>query len=132
VLWIENTVAEAQERYLDLAARASELGIACGLLHSRFIVDDRQTIETRWVSLFGKPGWPRRAAQGRILVGTQVLEQSLDIDADFLVSRFAPTDMLLQRIGRLWRHAETPRAAAALCEAWVLAPDLDVARTKGG
>jgi len=127
VLWIENTVVEAQERYLDLAARASELGIACGLLHSRFIVDDRQTIETRWVSLFGKPGWPRRAAQGRILVGTQVLEQSLDIDADFLVSRFAPTDMLLQRIGRLWRHAETPRAAAALCEAWVLAPDLDVA-----
>lgn len=127
VLWIENTVAEAQERYLDLAARAAELGVACGLLHSRFISADRQRIEERWVSLFGKEGWPERVQQGRILVGTQILEQSLDIDADFLVSRFAPTDMLLQRLGRLWRHAGTPREPAARCEAWILAPDLDKA-----
>lgn len=55
------------------------------------------------------------------------MEQSLDIDADFLVSRFAPTDMLLQRLGRLWRHADTPRAASAVCEAWLLAPALDAA-----
>lgn len=127
VLWIENTVAEAQERYLDLAARASELGIECGLLHSRFIADDRQRIEDRWVNLFGKGGWQERTQRGRILVGTQILEQSLDIDADFLVSRFAPTDMLLQRLGRLWRHAETPREPSARCEVWVLAPDLDQA-----
>jgi CRISPR-associated endonuclease/helicase Cas3 len=127
VLWIENTVVEAQERYLDLAARAGELGISCGLLHSRFTVDDRQAIESHWVDLFGKAGWSRRAEQGRILVGTQVLEQSLNIDADFLVSRFAPTDMLLQRIGRLWRYANTPRAVSALCEAWVLSPDLESA-----
>lgn len=124
VLWIENTVIEAQERYLDLAARAAELGIDCGLLHSRFTADDRQRIEDRWVGLFGKNGWQERTRQGRILVGTQILEQSLDIDADFLVSRFAPTDMLLQRLGRLWRHADTPREPAARCEAWVLAPDL--------
>lgn len=127
VLWIENTVVEAQERYLDLAARASELGIACGLLHSRFTADDRQRIEDRWVGLFGKDGWQERTRQGRILVGTQILEQSLDIDADFLVSRFAPTDMLLQRLGRLWRHAGTPREQTACCEAWVLAPDLEKA-----
>lgn len=125
VLWIENSIVEAQQRYLDLAARASELGLACGLLHSRFTVDDRQRIEDRWVNLFGKPGWPERRLQGRILVGTQVLEQSLDIDADFLVSRFAPSDMLLQRMGRLWRHADTPRPEAAVCEAWLLAPDLE-------
>ncbi|WP_218117866.1 CRISPR-associated helicase Cas3' [Nitrosomonas eutropha] len=124
ILWIENTVNEAQQRYLDLAARARELGLDCGLLHSRFTAIDRQTIEDHWVDLFGKPGWPIRNQQGRILVGTQVLEQSLDIDADFLVSRFAPTDMLLQRMGRLWRHADTPRAAGAICEAWLLAPDL--------
>ncbi|WP_083945199.1 CRISPR-associated helicase/endonuclease Cas3 [Thauera chlorobenzoica] len=127
VLWIENTVVEAQERYLDLAARAAELGVACGLLHSRFTAEDRQRIEDRWVSLFGKDGWQERARQGRILVGTQILEQSLDIDADFLVSRFAPTDMLLQRLGRLWRHAGTPREPAACCEAWILAPDLEKA-----
>lgn len=124
VLWLENTVGEAQERYLDLAARAHELGVACGLLHSRFTTADRSHIEAQWVAAFGKEGWPQRTAQGRILVGTQVLEQSLDIDADFLVSRFAPTDMLLQRLGRLWRHADAPRAAGAVCEAWLLAPDL--------
>lgn len=127
VLWIENTVQQAQERYLDLAARAQELGLDCGLLHSRFTAVDRQAVEDRWVNSFGKPGWPLRGLQGRILVGTQVLEQSLDIDADFLVSRFAPTDMLLQRLGRLWRHASAPRASSAICEAWLLTPDLSSA-----
>ncbi|GLR62602.1 CRISPR-associated helicase/endonuclease Cas3 [Marinospirillum insulare] len=124
ILWIENTVKEAQERYLDLAARANELGVACGLLHSRFTLHDRHKIEEKWVGLFGKPGWLQRQQQGRILVGTQVLEQSLDIDADFMVSRFAPTDMLLQRFGRLWRHEDTPRCSFAKPEAWLLAPKL--------
>lgn len=127
ILWIENTVREAQERYLDLAARANELGVACGLLHSRFTWHDRHKIEDKWVGLFGKPGWPQRQQQGRILVGTQVLEQSLDIDADFMVSRFAPTDMLLQRFGRLWRHENTPRCTFAKPEAWLLAPKLEPA-----
>jgi len=122
VLWIENSVSDAQQRYLDMAARAAENGVLCGLLHSRFTANDRQQLEARWVNCFGKAGWPQRLQQGRILVGTQVLEQSLDIDADFLVSRFAPTDMLLQRLGRLWRHAETPRATNARPEAWWLAP----------
>lgn len=124
VLWIENTVKDAQERYRELAARALDLGLEAGLLHSRFTASNRQQIESHWVDLFGKPGWARRAERGRILVGTQVLEQSLDIDADFLVSRFAPTDMLLQRIGRLWRHKDTPRPSGARCEAWLLAPAL--------
>lgn len=127
VLWIENTVKDSQQRYLDLAARAAELGVGCGLLHSRYTVADRRRIEGQWVDLFGKPGSAQRNECGRILVGTQVLEQSLDIDADFLVSRFAPTDMLLQRMGRLWRHADTPRPAGAQCEAWLLAPALDAA-----
>ncbi|MBN8714633.1 MAG: CRISPR-associated helicase Cas3' [Xanthomonadales bacterium] len=127
VLWIENTVKEAQQRYLDIASRAVELGAECGLLHSRYTMTDRQHIEDRWVDLFGKPGFAQRGARGRILVGTQVLEQSLDIDADFLVSRFAPTDMLLQRMGRLWRHAATPRPSRARCEAWLLAPELEAA-----
>lgn len=127
VLWIENTVKEAQQRYLDIAARATELGIACGLLHSRFTVDDRQRIEDKWVNLYGKAGWEQRLKQGRILFGTQVLEQSLDIDADFMVSRFAPTDMLLQRLGRLWRHEEAPRCDKAVPEIWLLAPELNEA-----
>lgn len=127
VLWIENTVKEAQQRYFDIAARAENLGIRCGLLHSRFISEDRQNIEQTWVNQFGKAGWGSRHLSGRILIGTQVLEQSLDIDADFIVSRFAPTDMLLQRLGRLWRHEQTPRPASARREAWILAPELEFA-----
>ncbi|MFV0548478.1 MAG: CRISPR-associated helicase Cas3' [Limnobaculum xujianqingii] len=127
VLWIENTVADAQERYLDLAANAAEMGIACGLLHSRYHVQGRQMNEAKWVKLFGKEDHLTRQQQGRILVGTQVLEQSLDIDADFLITRFCPTDMLLQRFGRLWRHVTTPRPFTARCEAWIIAPELSVA-----
>ncbi len=130
VLWIENTVSEAQERYLDIAARCAELNIECGLLHSRFIMEHRRNIEQHWVSLYGREGWQLRGIQGRILVGTQVLEQSLDIDADFLVTRFCPSDMLLQRIGRVWRHADTPRAQSAEPSVMILAPELDRAVEK--
>lgn len=127
VLWIENSVKEAQDLYKKLADRARGMGVACGLLHSRFTKVDRAAKENNWVIYFGKGGADTRAQQGRILVGTQVLEQSLDIDADFLVTRIAPTDMLLQRFGRLWRHAETKRPQAARREAWILSPDLATA-----
>lgn len=127
VLWIENTVKEAQDIYRRLAARAGEMGAACGLLHSRFLKIDRSVNEENWVKHFGKDGTKSRSQQGRILVGTQVLEQSLDIDADFLVTRIAPTDMLLQRMGRLWRHEKTCRPQAARREAWILAPELAAA-----
>ncbi|GHV71402.1 CRISPR-associated helicase/endonuclease Cas3 [Spirochaetia bacterium] len=121
VLWIENTVKEAQARYLQLSARAVECGIKTGLLHSWFVQNDRSYNENYWVELFGKNA-EARYAQGRILVGTQVLEQSLDIDADFLVTRLCPTDMLLQRIGRLWRHRENDpvRPEDARSEVWIL------------
>lgn len=119
VLWIENTVAEAQAHYRLLAARGLHMGLEIGLVHSRFTPADRSSNEDHWTRLFGKNS-PQRSAQGRILVGTQVLEQSLDIDADFLVTRFCPTDMLLQRMGRLWRHISTPRPATARCEACLL------------
>ena len=124
ILWIENTVKEAQDLYRKLAARTSGMEVKCGLLHSRFTKSHRAANEDAWVTCFGKGDAEARARQGRILVGTQVLEQSLDIDADFLVTRIAPTDMLLQRLGRLWRHAETRRPHAARRDAWILSPDL--------
>jgi CRISPR-associated endonuclease/helicase Cas3 len=127
VLWIENTVNEAQNRYKQLSARAGEIGVDCGLLHSRFTKADRADNEQIWVTHFGKNGVETRSQQGCILVGTQVLEQSLDIDADFLITRIAPTDMLLQRLGRLWRHTETIRPSATRREAWILSPDLETA-----
>lgn len=123
VLWIENTVAEAQAIFAKLSA--IDLPIECGLLHSRFLKIDRENNENYWVDLYGKQSTTRHL-KGRILVGTQVLEQSLDIDADFLISRFAPTDMLLQRIGRLWRH-DNKRPDFTQCEAWLLTPELNAA-----
>ncbi|MDD2967379.1 MAG: CRISPR-associated helicase Cas3' [Desulfovibrionaceae bacterium] len=124
VLWIENTVAEAQAAYALFSARASGLeAVAVGLVHSRFSPADRAHNEVLWTGHFGKNSHTRQES-GRILVGTQVLEQSLDIDADFLVSQFCPTDMLLQRLGRLWRHAATPRPSSARREAWLIHPPL--------
>ena len=129
VLWIENTVAESQLIYTVLAARAEAcgVGIDCGLIHSRFQRKDRAINEDKWVKKFGKDGHKERQKSGRILVGTQVLEQSLDIDADFLITRVCPSDMILQRIGRLWRHRETDhlRPKAAIPEAWILSPTID-------
>lgn len=127
VLWIENTVAEAQELYRMLASKAVEFDVSCGLIHSRFIKRERSIRENEWVSIYGKSGIEQRKLQGRILIGTQVLEQSLDIDADFLITRVCPTDMLLQRIGRLWRHKKTSRCKTAEREAWIISPDLEEA-----
>jgi len=124
VLWIENTVDEAQNVYRQTAARTSGTGIECGLVHSRFIRKWRTENEAHWVSLYGKDGHARRKERGRILVGTQVLEQSLDIDADFLITRLCPTDMLLQRIGRLWRHTanDNIRPEGSSCSVLIIAP----------
>lgn len=127
ILWIENTVVEAQERYRRCAARASAMSLETGLLHSRFTPADRERNEAVWTSLYGAKA-ENRGKTGRLLIGTQVLEQSLDIDADFLVTRICPTDMLFQRLGRLWRHARPERAPSARREAWVLVPDAEAAR----
>ena len=129
VLWIENTVQQAQDIY---EAFASLLGphanIELGIIHSRFTAADRETNEGRWIGILGKRSQVRGEC-GRILVGTQVLEQSLDIDADFLVTRLCPTDMLLQRLGRLWRHPTTRRPTEARCEACILCPAEDKLKT---
>lgn len=127
VLWVENTVAEAQQIYTLLAARDCSPKIECGLLHSRFLKTDREHNENYWTGLYGKDGSTERIQCGRILVGTQVLEQSLDIDADFLISRFAPSDMLLQRTGRLWRQDNTLRPIGSRREVWLLTPELSKA-----
>lgn len=104
VLWLENTVAKAQEIFANLSCCAGDTEI--GLIHSRFPRSVRAQNENKWVDLLGKNGADKRSKKGRILVGTQVLEQSVDIDADLLITRIAPADMILQRIGRLWRHRQ--------------------------
>ena len=127
ILWIENTVPESQKIYKEFASWGKQVGVEVGLLHSRFPLNVRSELDEKWVSLFGKEGKTSRRVCGRILVGTQVLEQSLDIDADFLVTRIAPTDMLLQRVGRLWRHREIDgvRPEGSKQSVCILSPSLE-------
>jgi CRISPR-associated endonuclease/helicase Cas3 len=103
VLWIRNTVDEAQETFGQLKSANREGGPEIALLHSRFPQFRREEVESDWMDRLGKDG-ARRPQNGCVLVSTQVAEQSVDIDADLLITDLAPTDMLLQRIGRLWRH----------------------------
>ncbi|MBT1070732.1 CRISPR-associated helicase Cas3' [Pelotalea chapellei] len=100
ILWICNTVGVAQKqlrRFQELVQGEFPLG----LLHSRFPFWRREELETEWMGRFGKESSTRC---GSILVSTQVVEQSVDLDTDLLITELAPTDMLLQRLGRLWRH----------------------------
>lgn len=101
-----NTVARAQESYRALR---EECGPESVLLHSRFIAPDRVRREAELVEQLGRAG---RRPERLVVVGTQVLEQSLDVDFDVMVSDLAPADLLLQRVGRLHRHARPDRPAA--------------------
>lgn len=105
VLWICNTVGAAQKQFLYFKEHIGD-EFPLGLLHSRFTHNHREEHETAWMGRFGKDGTTRC---GSILVATQVVEQSVDLDADLLITELAPTDMLLQRIGRLWRHERGER-----------------------
>jgi CRISPR-associated endonuclease/helicase Cas3 len=126
VLWIRNTVADAQAAFRcvrgDTPVAADPAAqVALGLLHSRFPHCRRQTLEDEWLDRLGKRR--RESGPGSVLIATQVVEQSVDIDLDFIVSDLAPTDMLLQRLGRLWRHPRDRRTAPAP-EFWVRMPEL--------
>lgn len=105
VLWICNTVNMAQVQYRRLAKLVNN-EFPIGILHSRFPFWRREMLENEWMERFGKDGKLRR---GSILISTQVVEQSVDLDADLLITELAPTDMLLQRLGRLWRHERNNR-----------------------
>ncbi len=107
VLWIRNSVANAIEAWGRCATAGKEEGPVptTGLLHSRFTWGDRQRNEAQWIELYQQ----HEREAGSVLIATQVAEQSLNLDADFLVTDLAPTDMMLQRIGRLWRFPGTRR-----------------------
>jgi CRISPR-associated endonuclease/helicase Cas3 len=107
VLWICNTVGSAQEKF-RLLKEMSQGEFLVGLVHSRFPFWRREQLENEWMARFGKATDLRCPS---ILVSTQVVEQSVDLDADLLITELAPTDMLLQRLGRLWRHSRKYRPA---------------------
>jgi len=122
-VWVRNAVDEAISAVETLRAA----GVPADLLHARFALADRKRHEKAALAKFGKE---RTARPGRVLVATQVVESSLDLDFDVMVSDLAPMAALIQRAGRLWRHMDRrpgmtrPLPGPVL---HVLAPDPDAA-----
>ena len=113
VLVVRNTVSYAVNTWQAVAERAGlfdELGmnVATLLHHGRYAAGDRRLLDGRVEELLGKSS--QRAGEC-VVVGTQTLEQSLDIDADLLITDLCPVDVLLQRMGRLHRHTRDDRPA---------------------
>lgn len=123
VLLIRNTVARAQETFAAIRARAPELLLSVKgvptLHHSRFAVEDRALLDRAVEVAIGKDS----PLGGRIVLGTQTLEQSLDLCADFLITDLCPMDVLLQRLGRLHRHKRPRPAGFETARAVVLTPE---------
>ena len=102
---VMNLVDDAQ-RLARLLGEQSTVEV--NLFHARFRFTDRQDKERACLDKFGREA-PR--SQGRILVATQVVEQSLDLDFDWIVTQICPVDLLFQRLGRLHRHVREVRPA---------------------
>lgn len=100
VCWIRNTVDDAREAFERWQARLGERAM---LFHARFTVGDRARIEQEVLARFGAHS-SHETRRGRLLIATQVVEQSLDLDFDVMITDLAPIDLLIQRAGRLRRH----------------------------
>ena len=126
VLVVRNTVAKAVETWLAVQYSGADqllMQVEGGpaLHHGRFAAEDRALLDAAVEGVLGRENRP--VATGCIVIGTQTLEQSLDIDADLLITDLCPMDVLLQRIGRLHRHKlprptgfEEPRALVLMPE----------------
>jgi CRISPR-associated endonuclease/helicase Cas3 len=117
-----NLVADAQALAQRLANPEINSDIAVDLFHSRFRFKDRQQIEESIKAWYGKEE-KTRAQGGRILVATQVVEQSLDLDFDWLITQLCPVDLLFQRMGRLHRHQRARPEGFEQPRCVVLVPD---------
>jgi CRISPR-associated endonuclease/helicase Cas3 len=119
-----STVGRAQEVFQRLQKHfdPNELG----LFHGRFLFVDRDRIEKDCIAKFGKPNVSKRPDR-YVLVATQVIEQSLDLDFDLMISDIAPVDLLLQRSGRLHRHEERKDRPEKLQNPtmWLISPELN-------
>lgn len=101
-----NLVDVAQSLYQHFSQATTT--VETDIFHARFCLHDRLAKENSVLSHYGVD---RKDHGGRILIATQVIEQSLDIDLDWLITQLCPVDLLFQRMGRLHRHAwrERPR-----------------------
>jgi len=125
VLIVRNTVRGCQEVQIaleDLAGSDDELLFRCSGRraphHSRYAKGDRALLDQAIEAAFGRT----REAGGLIAVATQTVEQSLDLDADFMLTDLCPMDVLLQRIGRLHRHDRSRPARFASARVVLFVP----------
>ncbi len=100
VLVILNTIRQAQKVYEKLKSIFEKVF----LIHSRFTLEDRRKKEIELIEKEFKNPKPQNEKEGKILVATQVVEASLDIDADVLFTEMCPLDALVQRMGRILRR----------------------------
>jgi CRISPR-associated endonuclease/helicase Cas3 len=102
-LVVHNTVGRVQDtgRYLTDRFGADKVTVT----HARFLAVDRAANDRALLRQFGPPGADVARPPWHVVVGSQVIEQSLDVDFDLLVTDLAPVDLVLQRMGRLHRHA---------------------------
>ncbi|WP_239019377.1 CRISPR-associated helicase Cas3' [Novacetimonas pomaceti] len=103
VAWVRNTVDDV----IAAAKALSEKGVEAMVFHARFAMADRLAIERAVLARFGKDG--SSAGRAGVLVASQVIEQSLDLDFDVLCTDLAPMDLIIQRAGRLRRHRRDHR-----------------------
>ncbi len=100
-VWIRNTVNDVQTAYDTLADAIGTENVR--MFHSRYTMQDRQVHENKVLEEFGKNSNGAKRA-GKILIATQVVEQSLDLDFDEMITDLCPIDLIMQRAGRLKRH----------------------------
>lgn len=111
---IRNTVRRAQETAECLAAHLGQAHVT--LAHAQYLAIDRLRNDAGLLRLFGPPGPETSRPPGpHVVVATQVVEQSLDVDFDLMITDLAPIDLMLQRTGRLHRHARARPIASAQC-----------------
>ncbi|MDR1368452.1 MAG: CRISPR-associated helicase Cas3' [Candidatus Accumulibacter sp.] len=142
VCWMRNTIGDAFSAWKKFRDRLDDEHLI--LFHSRFALQDRLTIEARILECFGKESNAEKR-RGKLVIATQVVEQSLDADWDLVISDLAPIDRLIQRAGRLLRHCRDEegnplreqgadrRGEARLYiygPAWTEAPEADWLRAK--
>ncbi|RLC41270.1 MAG: hypothetical protein DRH51_03565 [Candidatus Coatesbacteria bacterium] len=118
---ILNSIKRAQETYKQLKGNLQD-GIEVQLLHSRFPYEDRKNIEDGLLRKYGPPNEEQERPQKSVLVSTQVVEQSMDLDFDVMISDIAPIDLLLQRAGRLHRHDRGERKHDR--KLWIIEPEI--------
>jgi CRISPR-associated endonuclease/helicase Cas3 len=107
-VWVRNTVVEAIETWK--AWNKQHPGLPATLYHARFALIDRLRIGRMVEDAFGIKSTPE-SRKSRLVISTQVIEQSLDVDFDAMVSDLAPIDLVIQRAGRLQRHVRDAEGA---------------------